>query len=123
MTLFLQIKRYRDFDRDVLPKIDVLAAEQNITRSDIIRDILYSKFDYIPLLRAPEQVNEDHIEERQEENKIEYPCIEVRVDTEFRWMFFGYLISQPGRLDSKYRRFLNQTLYNYFGIEAPKLLH
>lgn len=40
MTLFLEIKRYRDFNSDVLPKIDALAADQNRTRSDIIRDIL-----------------------------------------------------------------------------------
>ena len=122
MTLFLEIKRYRDFNKDVLPKIDALAAEQNRTRSDIIRDILYGKFDYIPLPRSQDQINEDHIEEQQQENRSKYPCIEVRVDAEFRWKFFGHLISQPGRLDSKYRRFLNQTLYNYFGMEAPKLL-
>ena len=64
MALFLEIKRYRDFDRDVLPKIDALAAEQNRTRPDVIRDILYAKFDYKPESRSQDQINEDHIEER-----------------------------------------------------------
>ena len=123
MTPFLEIKRYRDFDRDVLPKIDALAAEQNRTRPDIIRAILYAKFDYKPEPKSQDQINEDHIEEQQQETKVEYPCIEVRVDVEFRWMFFGYLLSQPGSLISKYRKYLNQTLYDYFGMEAPKLLN
>ena len=58
MTLFLEIKRYRDFDRDVLPKIDALAEEQNRTRSDIIRDILYARFGYEPEPKSKDQVNE-----------------------------------------------------------------
>jgi len=44
----LEIKRYKDFKKDILPKIDALVAEQNRTRSDIIRDILYAKFGYEP---------------------------------------------------------------------------
>ena len=62
MTPFLEIKRYRDFYRDVLPKIDALAAEQNRTRPDIIRAILYAKFDYKPEPKSQDQINEAHIE-------------------------------------------------------------
>jgi hypothetical protein len=87
---------------EVLPKIDALAAKQNRTRSDVIRDILHARFCYNPEPRSQDQVNEDNIEEYQKETNAEYPCIEVRVDAEFRWKFFGYLISQPGRLDRKY---------------------
>jgi len=51
MFPFLEIKHYRDFDKNILPKIDALAAAQNRTRSDVIRDILYARFGYIPLSR------------------------------------------------------------------------
>lgn len=38
-------------------------------------------------------------------------------------MFFKYIIEMPGRMDHNYRRILNQTLYDYFNIEAPKYLN
>lgn len=123
MIPFLEIKRYKGFEKDILPKIDALAAEQNRTRSDIIRDILYAKFGYEPELRSQDQINEDYVEERKEEVELKYSCIVVRVDKEYRWMFFKYLISLPGRLDHNYRRTLNQTLYDYFKVEAPKYLN
>ena len=96
MFPFLQIERYRDFNKNILPKIDTLAAEQNRTRSDVIRDILYARFGYISRPRSQDQVNEDRIEERQEETKVKYSCIVVRVDKEYRWMFFEFIIAQPG---------------------------
>jgi hypothetical protein len=61
MIPFLEIKRYRNFDRDILPKIDTLTAEQNRARSDVIRDILYARFGYIPLPRSQDQISEDRI--------------------------------------------------------------
>ena len=123
MFPFLEIKHYRDFDKNILPKIDALAAEYNRTRSDVIRDILYARFGYISLPRSQDQVNEDRIEERQEEIKVKCRCIVVRVDREYRDMFFQFIVEQPGRLDRNYRRYLNQTFYHYFGMAAPTLLH
>lgn len=46
-------------------------------RSDVIRDILYTRFGYIPLPRSLDQTNEDYIEEHQEEAKVEN-CTVVR---------------------------------------------
>jgi hypothetical protein len=46
MTVFLKIKCGKEFNDNILPKIDELAAEQNIT--DIIRDILYASASYKP---------------------------------------------------------------------------
>jgi len=123
MFQFLQIKRCRDFNKNILPKIDTLAAEQNRTRSDVIRDILYARFDYTPLPRSPEQVNEDHIIERQEERSLQHRCIIVRVDKEYRLMFFEYIIAQPGGLERNYRSYLNQTLYHHFDMAVATLLH
>jgi hypothetical protein len=123
MFPFLEIKHYRDFNTNILPKIDALAAEQNRTRSDVIRDILYARFGYEPKPRSPEQVNEDHAAERQEEKKVKCRCIVVRVDKEYRLMFFQFIVEQPGRLDRNYRRYLNQTLYHYFDMAVPILLH
>lgn len=123
MTPFLQIKRYKDFDKNILTKIGELATEQGKTRSDIIRDIVYAKFGYIPLPRSQDQISEDNIEELREEKKLKYGCIVVRVDEEYRKTFFGYILAQPGRLDHKYRRSLNEILYHYFDMAAPKLLH
>jgi len=123
MFPFLEIKHYRDFDKNILPKIDALVAEQNRTRSDVIRDILYRRFGYIPLPRSPEQVSEDHAAERQEERSVQHRCIIVRVDKEYRWMFFQFIVEQPGRLDRSYRGYLNQILYHHFGMAAPTLLH
>jgi len=122
MSSYLEFKRYKGFEKDILPKIDVLAAEQNRTRSDIIRDILYAKFGYEPKTRSQDQISEDHIEERKEEVEQKYKCIVVRVDKEYRWMFFKRIIEMPGRMDHNYRRTLNQTLYDYFKIETPKYL-
>lgn len=122
MTHFLQIKLYKCFNRDILPKIDELAVEQGKTRSDVIRDILYAKFSYTAVPRSQDQTNEDCIEERQEEEKIK-DCILVRVDEEYRHMFFKYILEKPGRLDHKYRRSLNEILYNYFDMAIPRVLH
>ncbi|MFZ2497543.1 hypothetical protein [Methanosarcina sp.] len=66
----LEIKRYKDFKKDILPKIDALVAEQNRTRSDIIKDILYAKFGYEPDPWSQDQFNENHIEERNEEVEL-----------------------------------------------------
>jgi len=118
MFPFLQIKRYKDFDKNILPKIDAIAEKQGKTRSDLVRDILYARFGYKPKLRSQDQINEDYAVERQEETKVEYRCIVVRVDNEYRDLFFKYILTQPGRLDRNYRKYLNQTLYHYFDIEV-----
>jgi hypothetical protein len=118
----VQISRNKDLNTNVLPKIDALAEEQGKTRSDVIRDILYARFGYEPEPRSPEQVSEDHAAERQEEKKVKYRCIVVRVDKEYRLMFFEFILTQPGRLDRNYRRYLNQTLYHYFDMAVPRLL-
>jgi hypothetical protein len=123
MFPFLEIKHYRDFDKNILPKIDALATEQNRTRSDVIRDILYARFGYIPLSRSQDKINEDLIKERQEETKVKCRCIIVRVDGKYKDLFFKYILTQPGRLDRNYRRYLNQTLYHYFDMAVPRLLH
>jgi len=123
MFPFLEIKHYRDFDKNILPKIDALAAEQGKNRPDVIRDILYARFGYEPEPRSPEQVNEDHAAERQEERSVQHRCIIVRVDKEYRDMFFQFIVEQPGRLDRNYRKYLNQTLYHYFDMAVPRLLH
>jgi hypothetical protein len=67
MTGSLEIKRDKDFDRNLLPKINALAAKQNKTRSDISRDILCSRSDYEPEPRSPAMVNKDRIIEQQVE--------------------------------------------------------
>jgi hypothetical protein len=123
MTLFVQISRNKDFNTNILPKIDALAAEQNRTRSDVIRDILYARFGYEPESQSPEQVNEDRIEERHEERSVQRRCIIVRVDKEYKDLFFEFILTQPGRLDRNYRSYINQTLYHYFGMAVPRLLH
>ena len=123
MFPFLEIKHYRDFDKNILPKIDALAAEQNRTRSDVIRDILYARFGYIPLSRSQDKINEDHAAERQEEKKVKCRCIIVRVDGEYKDLFFKYILTQPGRLDRNYRVYINQILYHYFDMAVPTLLH
>jgi hypothetical protein len=122
MFPFLEIKHYRDFDKNILPKIDAIAKEQGKTRSDVIRDILYARFGYEPEPRSPEQVSEDHAAERQEGKSMQHRCIIVRVDKEYRLMFFEYILTQPGRLDRNYRVYINQTLYHYFDMAVPTLL-
>jgi len=123
MFPFLEIKHYRDFDKNILPKIDALAAEQGKNRSDVIRYILYARFGYISLPRSQDQINEDHAAERQEGKSVQHRCIIVRVDKEYRDMFFQFIVEQPGRLDRNYRSYLNQTLYHYFDMAVPRLLH
>jgi hypothetical protein len=119
MTGFLQIKRDKDFYNNILPKIDALAAEQNRTRSDIIRDILYSRSGYEPKPRSHEKVNEDHVKERQAVKELNYRFIVVTVNNNYRDSFYEYLITLTGRLDSNYNTYMNQTLYHYFGMEVP----
>ena len=114
---------YRDFDKNILPKIDALAAEHNRTRSDVIRDILYARFGYIPLPRSQDKIIEDHTAERQEGKSVQHRCIIVRVDGKYKDLFFEFILTQPGRLDRNYRRYLNQTLYHYFDMAVPILLH
>src|SRR5674536_177012 len=80
MTLFVQISRNKNFNTNILPKIDALAEEQGKNRSDVIRDILYARFGYEPEPRSQDNINEDLIKERQEEEKVKCRCIIVRVD-------------------------------------------
>ena len=88
MFQYLEIKLYRDFEKNILPNIDSLATELNRTRLDVIRDILYARFGYIPLPRSQDKINEDHTAERHEERSVQHRCIIVRVDKEYRDMFF-----------------------------------
>jgi hypothetical protein len=119
MTGILQIKRDKDFNKNILPKIDALAAEQNKTRTDVIRDILYARSRYEPKPCSPEKVNEDHIKERQAEKELSYRFIVVTVDNNYRDSFYEYLITLTGRLDNNYNSYINQTLCHYFGMEVP----
>src|SRR5665647_726711 len=123
MTLFVQISRNKDFNANILPKIDALAEEQGKNRSDVIRDILYARFGYEPEPQSQDNINEDLIKERQEEEKVKCRCIIVRVDGEYKDLFFQFIVEQLGRLDRNYRSYLNQTLYHYFDIAVPRLLH
>jgi len=123
MNLFLVIKRYKDFNTNILQKIDALAAAQNRTRSDVIRNILYARCGYIPVPRSQDKINEDHLKERQEGKSVQHRCLTVRVDGEYKDLFFKHILTQPGRLDRNYRRYLNQILYHHFGMAAPTLLH
>ena len=123
MILFVQISRNKDFNTNILPKIDALAEEQGKNRSDVIRDILYARFGYEPEPRSQDNINEDLIKERQEEEKVKCRCIIVRVDGEYKDLFFQFIVEQLGRLDRNYRSYLNQTLYHYFDIAVPRLLH
>ena len=77
MFPFLQIKRYKDFDKNILPKIDAIAAAQNRTRSDVIRDILYRRFGYEPESQSQDKINEDHIIERQEGKSVQLSLIHI----------------------------------------------
>ncbi|MGB9927241.1 MAG: hypothetical protein ACPK85_02400 [Methanosarcina sp.] len=43
LTPFLRIKRSKYFNKDILPRVEAPATEQERNRSDIIRDILYAK--------------------------------------------------------------------------------
>jgi hypothetical protein len=123
MTLFVQISRNKDLNTNILPKIDALAAAQNRTRSDVIRNILYARFGYEPEPRSQDKINGDHAAEIQEEMKVQRRCIIIRVDKEYRLMFFEFVLTQPGRLDRNYRRYLNQILYHYFDMAVPRLLY
>jgi len=89
----------------------------------MIRDILYARFGYIPLPRSQDKLNEDHAAERQEGKSVQHHCIIVRVDKEYRDMFFQFIVEQPGGLERNYRSCLNQTLYHYFDMAVPRLLH
>ena len=119
MTLFVQISRNKDFNTTILPKIDALAEEQGKNRSDVIRDILYARFGYIPLPRSQDKIIEDLIKERQEETKVKCRCIVIKVDGKYKDLFFKYILTQPGRLDRNYRGYINQTLYHYFDMAVP----
>ena len=87
MTGLLEIKRDKDFIKNILPKIDALAAEQNKTRTDVIRDILYASSNYKPRPRSPEKVNKVHIEEQQDERSMQKRRILVAVDMVYRMRF------------------------------------
>ncbi|OEU41309.1 hypothetical protein BGV40_15610 [Methanosarcina sp. Ant1] len=81
---------------------------------------MYARFGYFPLPRSQDNINEDLIKERQEEEKVKCRCIVIRVDGKYKDLFFEYIIAQPGRLDRNYRRYLNQTLYHYFDMVVPR---
>ena len=117
---FLKIKRDNDFNKDILPKIDALAAEQGRIRSDVIRDILYAKFDYEPIAKSQKQINKDHTEERQRERELNYQYIAFRVDKRYLYMFYLNMVAYPGRLDKNCDSFFYQALYEYFVMLVPE---
>ena len=86
MTGLIEIKCDKDFNTNILPKIDALAAEQNKTRNDVIRDILYSSSNYKPKQPSPEKVNKVHIEQYERSMKRR---IWVTVDMVYLDAFYG----------------------------------
>ena len=118
MTGLIEIKLNKDFIKNILPKIDALAAEQNKTRNDVIRDILYSSSNYKPRPRSPEKVNKVHIEDNYERS-MQKRRILVAVDTVYMDAFYQYILTLPGRFERNRNSYLHQILYHYFGMEVP----
>lgn len=117
MTGLIEIKLNQDFNDNILPKIDALAAEQNKKRNDVIRDILYASSNYKPRPRSPENANKVLIE--QYERPIQKRRILVAVDMVYMEAFFQYILTLPGRSYWNRNSYLHQILYHYFGMEAP----
>jgi hypothetical protein len=115
MKGLLEIKRNKDFDENIIPKIDALAAEQNKTRIDVIRDILYASSNYKPKKLSPENANETFVEQCERSLKRR---IRVAVDMVYLDAFYGYLFTLPG-MERNYNSYLHQVLYHYFGMEVP----
>jgi hypothetical protein len=116
MTGLIEIKLNQDFNDNILPKIDALAAEQNKTRNDVIRDILYASSNYKPRPRSPENANKVLIE--QYERPMQKRRIWVAVDTVYLDAFYQYVLTLPG-MERNYNSYLHQILYHHFGMEVP----
>ena len=116
MTGLIEIKLNQDFNDNILPKIDALAAEKNKKRNDVIRDILYASSNYKPRPRSPENANKVLIE--QYELPIQKRRILIAVDTVYLYAFYQYILTLPG-LERNRNSYLHQILYHYFGMEAP----
>jgi hypothetical protein len=119
MTVFLEIRRDNDFNENILPKIDALAAEQNKTITDVIRDILYASSSYKPMPCSRENANKIHIEEQKDDRSMKRRRILVAVDMVYYYAFYLYIITLPGRLERNCNSYLRQVLYLYFGMEVP----
>lgn len=120
MSPFLQINRFKDFNKDILPQIETFAIEQSKSRSDVIRNILYTKFDYEPKARLQDLINKDYIEEKQKEKELNYCYIVIKVDNAYRDMFYTNMIAYPGNLGRNCNCYFNQALYEYLGLEVPE---
>jgi len=116
MTGLIEIKLNQDFNDNILPKIDALAAEQNKKRNDVIRDILYVSSNYKPRPRSPENANKVHIKQYERSMKRR---IWVAVDMVYLDAFYGYILTLPGRSYWNRNSYLHQILYHYFGMEVP----
>lgn len=96
---------------NILPKIDVLARARSCTRSDVLRDIFYSSFNYSPLQRSQEQIEADCEIEMSIERKCgKDKCIAAIIESQFQDVLMHYWVARHGT----YKQSINHILSNYF---------
>lgn len=105
------INRTEFVNANLLPKIDALARASSCTRSDVLRDIFYSSFNYSPLQRSKEQIEANCEIEISSESKCgKEKCIAVAIDSQFKDILIYYWVGCRGI----YQQTVHHVLYNYF---------
>ena len=116
MTI-LNLYRTPYIDEHLIPLINSMAHVRNCRRSDIIRDILYSRLNYIPPQKSREQIKEIH----ELEQLLEQPgkkskknnCISTYIDPGFE-----ILILKDQTYNLYQSSWLQKLLCAHFGIEC-----
>jgi hypothetical protein len=123
------VRMDRPFKNNILPLIDRKAATENKTRADVIRDILYSHYDYHPEVRSSDQLEQDYNTEATHNHDGYYcdvssktPSLFVCVDSEFQDLFIVDCSKYTGGQKNPVIRYWTHSrdiLIDYFRKAVP----
>jgi hypothetical protein len=104
-------------DEHVMPLIDSMTHARNCRRSDVIREILYPKFNYIPPHKTDAQYKEiyalENISEEPGKNSRRNKCVAIYIDPGFELIILKQKMYELYQSSGIYR-----ILCDRFGIEC-----
>jgi len=114
MTI-LNLYRTPYIDEHLIPLINSMAHVRNCRRSDIIRDILYSRLNYIPPQKSREQIKEiyelENISEEPGKNSRRNKCVAIYIDPGFELLLLKQKMYELYQSNGIYK-----ILCDHFGI-------
>lgn len=125
ITSRILVSMDKSFKSSILPLIDCKASQENKTRADIIRDIMYLHYDYYPEVRTYSQLEYDYNIEAQYNHDGYYgdvstrtPSLYVCVDRDFLDVYLSDAADKKGKRNAlqSYWVLCKSIIADYFHV-------